>query len=271
MMVSARRWSASTTFVAWRRVVQLAATGVMCVATLAGCPRGDVTTTGPEVFTAIQGALNKRLEAVHDVSVEGSITDPAGTTLGFRYAMQQPTFSVGELLDPDGNRLRAFAFDGKYLAVVDDGTKTVLRQDLTLNEEQMLLTLHQVFSPFVCEGWRPPLLKAKGTTASRTGDVVTLTVPVGEGGVKEQVVRLKADGSFIGKSTVAVDGTVLTSTEVLTSGIDRGTGLSFPISWAMVEGGSRGTIFLTATAINQGVPAARFATTVPAGYTERTP
>jgi outer membrane lipoprotein-sorting protein len=114
-------------------------------------------------------------------------------------------------------------------------------------------------------------LKAKGTTASRTGDVVTLTVPVGEGGVKEQVVRLKADGSFIGKSTVAVDGTVLTSTEVLTSGIDRGTGLSFPISWAMVEGGSRGTIFLTATAINQGVPAARFATTVPAGYTERTP
>jgi hypothetical protein len=176
--------------------LQLAATGVVWVATLAGCPRGDVTTTGPEVFTAIQGALNKRLEAVHDVSVEGSITDPAGTTLGFRYAMQQPAFSVGELLDPDGKRLRAFAFDGKYLAVVDDGSKTVLRQDLTLNEEQMLLTLHQVFAPFVCEGWRPPLLKAKGTTASRTGDVVTLTVPVGEGGVKQQVVRLKADGTL---------------------------------------------------------------------------
>ena len=242
------------------------------VLVLVGCPRpADVTTEGPAVFAAVQGALNKRLEVVHDVAVEGHIKDPAGTILGFRYAMQQPAFSVGELLGPDGAPMRTFVFDGSQLVVIDHASRTLLRQDLSHDEEQMLLTLHQVFAPFVCEGWRPPLLKATGTLASRTGDVVTLTVPVGEGGVKHQVVRVKADGSFIDKSTVADDGAVLAGTTVLASVVDPGTGLSFPTRWDMQEGGERGTITLTKTAINQGVQAARFATTLPAGYTERTP
>ena len=177
------------------------------VLVLAACPRAaEATTEGPAVFAAVQGALNKRLEIIHDVAVEGSIKDPAGTTLGFRYAMQQPAFSVGELLGPDGAPMRTFVFDGSQLVVIDHATRTLLRQDLSHDEEQMLLTLHQVFAPFVCEGWRPPLLKATGTLASRTGDVVTLTVPVGEGGVKHQVVHVKPDGSFIDKADFSREG-----------------------------------------------------------------
>jgi len=238
----------------------------------AGCPKPDAPAAdGAARYAQVQEALNKRVAAIHDVAVEGQIVDPTGQTLRFRYAMQQPSFTAGELLAPDGSRARAFIFDGKHLAIVDDGTRTVVRQDLSVNEEQMLLTLHQVFSPFVCEGWRPPLLKPTGVTATPDGDKVVLTVPVGEGGVKEQRVVLEGSGVFVSRQTIGDDGAVLMETTVLENATDAGTGLAFPVKWSMKEGGSRGTVSLSAWKVNAGVDAARFDTAAPAGYTERQP
>ena len=90
-----------------------------------------------------------------------------GETLRYRYAMQQPAFAAVETFDAAGTRERAFIFDGKVLASIDDVAKTITRTDLSTNEEQLLLTLHQVFSPFVIEGWRPPLLRPTGTPKAR--------------------------------------------------------------------------------------------------------
>lgn len=248
---------------------------------LAACPKGPAAAEAPTpaesaaLYAQTQEALNKRLAAIHDVDVDGVITDAAGQTLRFRYAMQQPSFTAGELLGPDGTRARAFIFDGKHLAIVDDTTKTVVRQDLSQNEEQMLLTLHQVFSPFVCEGWRPPLLKPTGVTAvvdgAGDGNTIALTVAVGEAGVKHQRVVLGKGGAFVAKQTVADDGRVLSETTVLESATDAATGLSFPVKWSMLDGGDKGTVALSAWKVNAGVPAARFDTRTPAGYTERTP
>lgn len=238
-----------------------------------GCPKSEPTTAadGPARYAQVQEALNKRVAAIHDVAVEGSIADATGQTLRFRYAMQQPSFMAGELLAPDGSRARAFIFDGKHLAIVDDGSRSVVRQDLSVNEEQMLLTLHQVFSPFVCEGWRPPLLKPTGVTATPDGDTLVLAVPVGEGGVKEQRVVLEGAGVFVSRQTIGDDGAVLMETTVLENATDTGTGLVFPVKWAMKEGASRGTVSLSAWQVNAGVDAARFDTKSPTGYTERQP
>jgi len=252
--------------------VALAVVSVPFVATM-GCTKNDVPAVhdGAARFAKVQEALNRRVASIHDIAVEGQIVDPAGQTLRFRYAMQQPSFTVGELLAPDGSRVRAFIFDGRHLAVVDDVTRTVMRQDLSLNEEQMLLTLHQVFSPFVCEGWRPPMLKPSGVTATPDGDRVVLTVPVGEGGVKEQRVVLEASGAFVSRQTIGDDDAVLVETTVLENATDPGTGLIFPVKWRMKEGESRGTISLGAWKVNAGVDATRFDTRTPAGYTERQP
>jgi outer membrane lipoprotein-sorting protein len=225
--------------------------------------------TSEALFASVMQTQNKRLEAVHDVDVEGHIESGDGHKLRFRYAMQQPAFSAGELLSPEGARTRAFIFDGKTLAVVDDGTKTITRNDLSADEEQMLLTLHAVFSPFVCEGWRPPLLKPNGTTATQHNDEVVLSTAVGVEGVKLQRVSLAKDGAFIGKETIADDGSVVGSTTVLESITDPATGLRFPKQWKMLEDGTSGTITLTSWRINEGVDASRFATTVPVGFTER--
>lgn len=250
------------------------ALAITLVVVMTGCPKSETAATatdGAARYAQVQEALNKRVAAIHDIAVEGQIVDPNGQTLRFRYAMQQPSFTAGELLAPDGSRTRAFVFDGKHLAIVDDGTRTVVRQDLSTNEEQMLLTLHQVFSPFVCEGWRPPLLKATGVRAMVDGDRVVLTVSVGEGGVKESRVVLDGSGAFMSRQTIGDDGAVLMETTVLESATDKGTGLVFPVKWSMKEGGSQGTITLSTWQVNAGVDVARFDTRAPAGYTERQP
>lgn len=242
---------------------------------LTACPKSEAPAATPADSSALyaqaQAALNARLGAIHDVDVEGQIVDPSGQTLRFRYAMQQPAFTAGELLGPDGVRARAFIFDGKHLAMVDDASKTVARQDLSVDEQNMLLTLHQVFSPFVCEGWRPPLLKPHGVIAVAEGDQVVLTVPVGVGGVKHQRVVLGPKGAFLSKQTMADDGAVLAETVVLDSATDDKTGLSFPIRWSLLEGGAKATVTLSGWKVNAGVPAARFDTATPSGYTEPTP
>jgi hypothetical protein len=52
--------------------------------------------------------LAKRLQGVRDYSVEGVVEDDATKQqLRFRYAMQQPSFSSGELFDATGARARA--------------------------------------------------------------------------------------------------------------------------------------------------------------------
>jgi outer membrane lipoprotein-sorting protein len=216
-------------------------------------------------------ALKARLDAIHDIDVEGAVVDAQGNSLRFTYAMQQPGFTVGELRAADGARARAFVFDGKTLAIIDDATKLVVKKDLSADEEGMLLTLHDVFASFVCEGWRPPLVKATGTTATVDGDIVTLRTAVGEGGVSAQRVRLNKDGTFIDKATLADDGTVLAETVVLHEAKDEDTGLTFPTSWRVREGQEAGTVTLSSWRINRGVNAARFQTATPAGYTERAP
>ncbi len=240
-----------------------------------GCPKnGDEGKGAAEDNNAVVAAAlagqNSRLAAVRDYAVEGAVTDvESKQTLRFRYAMQQPSYSAGELLDAAGNRSRGFVFDGKLLAIVDDATKTVTRQDLSADEEQMLFTLHEIFSQFVCEGWRPPLVKPQGTTGAHDGKNVVLSVPIVDERLALQRLTLRDDGAFVKKELVDKHGQVVTSTTVLEDVVDEGTKLTFPLRWRHVDNGSTQEVSLTQVAVNKGVDPARFSTAAPAGFTDR--
>jgi outer membrane lipoprotein-sorting protein len=224
------------------------------------------------VVTQALDVLGKRIASVRDYSVEGVVEDAATKQqLRFRYAMQQPSFSSGELFDAAGARARAFVFDGKVLAIIDDATKTVTRQDLSQNEEQMLLALHEIFAQFVCEGWRPPLVKPQGTLGAIDGEQWVLTIPIVDEVLNSQRLVLRPDGSFVKKELLDDRGVAAASTTVLEDWKDPGTGLLFPKRWTHVERGSTQTVTLSAHVVNGGVDGARFSTATPAGYADRAP
>lgn len=273
MRPAARRSPAP--LVARASLVAVAVVAVV-VAGLSGCPKKDEDAAPAVVDDAaiVQDALagqNTRLSAVRDYALEGEVTDvDSKQTLRFRYAMQQPRYSVGELLDASGNRSRAFVFDGRLLAIVDDATKTVSRQDLSSDEQQMLFALHEIFSQFVCEGWRPPLVKPQGTTGTRAGNTIVLAVPIVDEQLALQRLTLRDDGAFVKKELIDKHGQVVTSTTVLEDVVDDGTKLAFPKRWRHTENGSTQEVTLTKVAINAGVDPTRFSTATPAGFTDRT-
>lgn len=254
----------------------LSSTVVLALTLAFSCTR-EPPTPPPEpppstIVTQALDVLAKRLQGVRDYSVEGVVEDDATKQqLRFRYAMQQPSFSSGELFDATGARARAFIFDGKQLAIVDDATKTVARQDLSTNEEQMLLSLHEIFSQFVCEGWRPPLIKPQGTLGAVDGDTWVLTIPIVDEVLNSQRLVLRSDGSFVKKELLDDRGVAAATTAVLEDWKDPGTGLVFPKRWQHTERGSTTRVTLTSLAVNGGVDAARFSTATPPGYADRAP
>lgn len=235
-----------------------------------GCPKApeQLAADSKGLYAQVQQAQSTRLAAIHDVDVEGQIVDPSGRSRRFRYAMQRPAFTAGEFLGPDGARLQAFVFDGKDLVIIDDASKMVDRQDLSIHEPQMLSTLRQVFSRFVCEGWRAPLLVPYDVTAVRNGDHVVVSSGGAQSSVAAQRLVLKESGAFVSKLTFGNDGAVLTDTVVQETATDKASGLEFPIRWSLLEGGAKATVTLSAWRVNQGVPPARFDAQTPAGYTE---
>ncbi len=239
------------------------------------CPKGDGTTSptsaasSADIFAKVQQQLGARLQAVHDFELAATMVAADGETLRYRYAMQQPAFAAVETFDAAGTRERAFIFDGKVLASIDDVAKTITRTDLSTNEEQLLLTLHQVFSPFVIEGWRPPLLRPTGTQAAVVGDTVELSVPINSAGLLRSVVTLDRSGAFVGKKTVADGEVVVAGATVTKSETDAATGLRFPTAWQQLEGGTVAlTTTVTSWSVNQGIAAPRFSTAVPTGFVE---
>ena len=261
---------------------------IACMTALAliGCTRevpGDppVAAADGAVVASALAAWSQRLAVIRDYAVEGEVKDAAtGQSMRFRYAMQQPTWSAGELLGPDGARARGFIFNNKILIIINNTTKSVLRQEFgssgapgqaTADEEEaMLLQVHEIFSQFVCEGWRPPLIKPQGTTGTRVGELLVLSVPIVDDDLAFQRLTLKADGAFVKKELLDKRGNVVSQTAVLEDVVDDATHLALPKRWSHTEGGSTQEVTLTKIAVNQGVDAGRFSTAVPAGFQLRT-
>jgi hypothetical protein len=211
---------------------------------------------------AVTSALDKRFGAITDFSLAGT-AEQGSEKLPFSYEMKQPQFvraSVGT---------DSVVFDGKALLVLDDAAKTAQREDLsTVSEEERLMMLHQAFSRFTCEGWRPPLLRPSGFSVAEANATWVITVPIDDAELKEQRLVLKEPGAeFVEKSIVNKAGASVTSTKVTAELVDPATKMTFPKAWE--SKGPDGSILkmtVDTARVNAGAPASRFVTDVPSGY-----
>ncbi len=230
------------------------AAALAALAALAGCH-----THAPGVDPkAVTSALDRRFAAITDFSLEGT-AEQGSEKLPYAYAMKQPTF-VRAAIGP-----MTITFDGKALLVLDGDKKTAQRQDLgAYPEAQRLLVLHQAFSRFVCEGWRPPLLRPSGFSVAADGaDRWVVTVPIEDARLKEQRLVLKAPGAeLVEKTIVDKAGKVVARTSVVEELKDEKTGLVFPKDWKSDDV----HIHVDKAVVNGGLAAELFKTDVPAGY-----
>jgi len=224
---------------------------------VAACP--STTNVPPKAVTAL---LDARYAKITDFSLEGT-AEQGNEKLPYTYVMKQPSFVRAQI----GGT--AITFDGKALLLVDNDKKTAEKKDLSSYDDAgKLMLIHQAFANFVCEGWRPPLLRPSGFTVVETGgDRWNITVPVDDATVKEQrLVLKKASGELVEKSIVDKSGTVLASTKVTEELLDPTTGLDFPKAWAQTGPGGDVKIHVDKATVNAGFAADLFKTDVPEGY-----
>jgi hypothetical protein len=121
---------------------------------------------------------------------------------------------------------------------------------------------HQGFARFVCEGWRPPLLRPQHFSVAAENGKWIVTVPIDDDTLKEQRIVLKAPGGeFVEKSIVDKSGKAVTSTTVTAELTDPATKLVFPAAWRTTSpDGSALEIHVDKALVNAGIPAARFST-----------
>lgn len=254
-------------------VALLASFGVACDT---APPAAPANAGNPEVFAAAQARLNQRLAAVRDYALEGTARNlDTGAELRFTYVFAQPQFARATLRTDAGTPepRETVVFDGEALVMLDHGTKTARRLDKSGGEENLLLAIHQAFADLACEGWRPPLLRPRGTLASAGQGPdgqprFTLTVPIDDAELKEEQVVLRGtDGSFIEKQTLDRQGNAVAYTRVLEDLVDPTTGLTFPRRWEKKGAAGRFEVALQKATVNAGIVPEMFSTTFPEGYT----
>lgn len=230
----------------------------------AACDRAQPSVSDAAVFAAATAALDKRLAAVRDYSFEGTAKIVGAAELPIAYAFMQPQFAKGTL-----GTDQTVVFDGTTILALDHAGKTFAKVDRSVGDEQFLLALHNAFSEFACEGWRPPLIKPNGTVAqvSPDGSQWILTTALADDELKEDQLVLRAlDGAFVEKRTLDKKGNVVASTRVLEELDDPATGMKLPKRWVRKGPAGALEIALTKASVNAGIAREAFLATVPEGY-----
>jgi outer membrane lipoprotein-sorting protein len=143
---------------------------------LAGCSRGpDATAT---LLADVRQRLAAREGRLTSYQLAGTAHEGA-QTLAFTFAYRAPQRMRGTLGPPPASR--TFAWNGEQLFERLDAEKrfTTFRDELKPEQRAGLLT--QLFSPFVPEGFRAPLLPSQGVGVRRAShprapEAVELTV-----------------------------------------------------------------------------------------------
>lgn len=227
----------------------------------------DRPSSDAAVFKAATQALDKRLAAIRDYTFEGTARQigDGNASMPITYAFLQPQFARGTIGTADKGQ--TVVFDGTAILALDHAARTFARVDNSIDPDLFLLNLHQAFSEFACEGWRPPLIKPQGTTAAASDGKWLLTIAIDDDTLKEEQLVLRAqDGGFVEKKTFDKAGNVVASTRVLEELDDPATGLKLPKKWQRTMGGQTFEVELSTATVNRGIRREDFSTAVPEGY-----
>ncbi len=257
----------------------LVVTFALAAITSTACDKGAPAHAGdPAVLKAATTALDKRLAAIRDYQFEGTArVVETGASMPITYAFLQPQFARGTInvFAPSGEAGpttgQTVTFDGTTILALDHAAKAFGRVDTSMDSDQFLLALHNSFSEFACEGWRPPLIKKEGTHAIAANGQWVLTIAIRDDQLKEEQLVLRAsDGAFVEKRTVDKAGKVVASTTVLEELDDPATGLKLPKKWRRVSPQGTFEVELAKATVNAGIAKEAFTTAVPEGYKQGT-
>ncbi len=160
-------------------------------------------------------------------------------------------------------------FDGKQLRKLDNATKTLTTFEMKLPPTKAAAFLHATFSPFVLEGFRTPLLPAKGVWARRVvhpqaPQAVELRIEPGEGVTVTYVLRWPT-GDFIERRSHSSTGSRALTVE--DEQCDVRLKLCVPkVVVDSTDAIERARVRLTQIELNLEVPADDFAPALPTGW-----
>lgn len=244
-----------------------AAVALQLASTL-GCKdeEAEKTTAIGDVLTAV-GA---RGEALNDFRLDGElVTTGGGQPVHFKYYQRQPKLLRLDVVEDKTH----MTFDGQTLAIIKDDQKTAVKQSFAGQDPAtQIITLHNAFGAFACEGWRPPTLSPKSATATlskdeKLGPIWTIVQPLQDATLKEVRYVLRAPkGDFIRKETFNKAGDVVAFTRMIEEHKDPATGMAFPKKWTVKDAAKEYTVSLESIAINQGIDKGKFSVTPPEGY-----
>lgn len=254
------------------RTLLLVLVAVLAALPASGCKPNAKSTNVAVLLSEVKTGLERRDRKLSSYSLEGHVKEGAHEAR-YTFRFRSPGKMQGTLTAP---AQRTFAFDGQTLFEVDPAQKKFTRFALEGSTEEASLLLNQVFSAFVSEGYRVPLIVRDGVaveriTHARASDAVkiTQTAKDGAGEVSIGYVLRWPSLDFIEK-TLASNGSVM-KLLVEEEHCDEALKLCVPKRLSQWEGEKQlGTTELTKIALNPAIPADDFTLTVPQGFSEET-
>jgi hypothetical protein len=234
---------------------------------LAGCRRADDPAT---LLANAKQRLSARDGKLSSYQLAGSARQGA-QTLDFSFAYRAPQKMLGVLGPPAS---RTFAWDGEHLFERSDATKQFITFNNELPPDKRAGVLTEIFASFTPEGFRAPLLPAKGVSARRTShprapEAVELTVRPEGSDVEVTYVLRWPVMDFLGKRTRS--GTTTSEIRVEEEHCEQTLALCVPkqlTQWAGEQKVSETT--LTRVEFNPSLPADTFTLSPREGYDVQT-
>ncbi len=246
---------------------------LLLVLLLAGCRRED---DPARLLADVRQRLAARDARLHSYVLAGTARE-AGQRMDYEFAYRAPLKMLGTLGPPAS---RAWAWDGEHLTERDDTARQFSTYQDTLSPERRSELLTQLFSPFVPEGFRAPLLPGQGVTARRAAhtlapEAVELTVRPPGGDVEVTYVLRWPALDFLGKRLRG--GGTTSELRVEEEQCDPGLALCVPrrlTQWSTTGSGAEAAAEahqvaetrLTRVELNPSLPAETFQLTAPRGY-----
>ncbi|MBN8473079.1 hypothetical protein D7Y27_24235 [Corallococcus sp. AB004] len=228
-----------------------------------------------ELMAQVREKLAARDAKLTAYQLEGTQTEGDTASAGFTFAYRAPQKMRGTVSAPQA---RQVWWDGKHLYEQVEATKQFTTFTSQVSAEKLSAFLTEIFTPFVPDGFRAPLLlrsaKAKRTASlPQAKEAVELTMALeGEagGGVEVTYVLRWPSLDFLAKKTRAPDGT-RAEVRMEEEHCDTDLGLCVPRKLTRWLGDAKqGETVLSKVDLKTPLPNDAFTPTAPEGYSVQT-